>query len=117
MIDITEKYGKDVFDLICKIDDFIKKGLEHRSFGQGVYAKDSGFKMTGIMDYGSFYVQFPESAPVSLAVIDLNSGEYFFESFEILGKKLNIYALDDFNIERVIKRAEAEWAMDSQENV
>jgi hypothetical protein len=114
MIDISGLYGKDACDLVCKIDAFLEKSLEHRSFGKGVYVEDSGFMMIDIKDHGAFYVKFPNTPPIALAAIDMNSGEYIFKSTEIGGRKLNIYDLDGFSIERLIKRAEHEWSMDMQ---
>jgi hypothetical protein len=113
-MEIEAKYGKDVSDLVKKIEAFLEKSLKHQSFN-GVYAECSEFCMTDIPDLGVFLVKFPKAPPVALAGLEMVSGDYVFKSTKFGDKTLNIYTMDNFNMERLVSRAEYEWSMDLQE--
>jgi hypothetical protein len=116
MNDLETKYGKDVIDLVNKIHLFLEKNLKNRSF-DGVYPESVSFSMTPINDIGVFMIKFPNVPNVAIAGIDMNSGDYITSSTNIGKYALSIYEIKDFNVQRLISRAEEEWSFEADTSI
>jgi hypothetical protein len=109
MKELIERYGKDTVDLVLTIKTKLDSYIKVRKFG-GVYPEKTEFKMLPTGNVGAFFVTFPNTRPIALAAMDLDSGDYHLKS----SQGITIYKLDGIDMKKLIDRAESDWALAPQ---